>query len=159
VTSEVICCSLVTSEVICCIVVSALTLACSARGRSRAGSASSRPSANSGIRHSGGTRPSTPLSRIMVPMVTRTSRRALVNSSKASGSSTPRAVIRLMVKPCEPQDRARSNQASQTSSVPVTFIMTMRTWRWFQAAQAVAAKPASSATSSPTQTPFQSCEV
>jgi hypothetical protein len=149
----------VTSEVISSILVSALTRACSARGRSRTGSASSRPSANSGIRHSGGTRPSTPLSRIMVPMVTRTSRRALVNSSKASGSSTAKAVIRLMVKPCEPQASARSNQASQTSSVAVTFIMTMRTWRWFQAAQAVAAKPASSATSSPTQTPFQSCEV
>ena len=148
-----------TSEVSCCIVVSALALACSARGRSRAGSASSRPSANSGIRHSGGTRPSTPVSRIMVPMVTRTSRRAVVNSSKASGSSTPRAVIRLMVKPCEPQESARSNQASQTSSVPVTFIRTMRTWRWFHAAQAVAAKPASSARSSPTQTPRQSWET
>jgi hypothetical protein len=95
----------------------------------------------------------------MVPMVTRTSRLALVNSSKASGSSTTRAVIRLMVKPREPQARARSNQASQTSSVPVMFIKTMRTWRWFQAAQAVAAKPASSAMSSPTQTPRQSCEV
>ncbi len=116
-----------TSEVICCILGSALTLACSASGRSRAGSASSRPSANSGIRHSGGTRPSTPLSRIMVPMVTRTSRRALVNSSRASGSSATKAVIRLMVKPRPPQASARSNQASQTSSVPVMFIRTMRT--------------------------------
>jgi hypothetical protein len=149
----------VTSGVICCIVVSARALASAASGRSRAGSASSRPSANSGTRHSGGTRPSTPVSRIMVPMVTRTSRRALVNSSRASGSSAPRAVIRLMMNPCPPQASARSNQASQTSSVPVTFIKTMRIWRWFQAAQAVAAKPASSATSRPTQTPFQSCEV
>jgi hypothetical protein len=149
----------VTSGASCCILVSARALASAASGRSRAGSASSRPSANSGTRHSGGTRPSTPLSRIMVPMVTRTSRRALVNSSRASGSSTPRAVIRLMVNPGPPQASARSNQASQTNSVPVTFIKPMRIWRWFQAAQAVAAKPASSATSRPTQTPFQSCEV
>ncbi len=35
----------------------------------------------------------------------------------------------------------------------------MRIWRWFQAAQAVAAKPASSAMSSPTHTARQSCEV
>jgi hypothetical protein len=129
------------------------------RGLNRAGSASSRPSANSGIRHSGGTGPATPLSCIIVWMVTRTSRRALVNSSRASGSSTTTAVSRLMMNPWEPQDRARSNQASQTSNVPVMFIRTMRTWRWFQAAQAVAAKPASSATSSPTQTPRQSCET
>ena len=73
-----------------------------ARGLSRAGSASSRPSANSGIRHSGGTGPAIPLSCIMVAMVTRTSRRALVNSSRASGSSTTRAEMRLVVKPREP---------------------------------------------------------
>ncbi len=35
----------------------------------------------------------------------------------------------------------------------------MRIWRWFQAAQAIAAKPASSATSRPTHTAGQSCEV
>jgi hypothetical protein len=35
----------------------------------------------------------------------------------------------------------------------------MMTWRWFQAAQAVAAKPASSAMSRPTHTARQSCEV
>jgi hypothetical protein len=145
----------VTSEVICW----ALAVASAASGRSRAGSASSRPSANSGIRHSGGVCPATPLSCIMIPMVTRTSRRALVNSSRASGSSAARAVTRLMVKPGEPQASARSNQASQTSSVPVMFIRPMRTWRWFQAAHAVAAKPASSAMSSPTHTTRQSCEV
>jgi len=68
----------------------------------RAGSASSRPCANSGIRHSGGTGPAIPLSRIMVWMVTRTSRLALVNSSTASGSSTTRAEMRLVMKPREP---------------------------------------------------------
>ena len=71
------------------------------RGLNRAGSASSRPCANSGIRHSGGTGPATPLSCIMVWMVTRTSRLALVNSSKASGSSTTSAETRLVVKPRE----------------------------------------------------------
>jgi hypothetical protein len=35
----------------------------------------------------------------------------------------------------------------------------MRIWRWFQAAQAVAANPASSAISSPTHTLRQSLEV
>ena len=72
------------------------------RGLRRAGSASSRPCANSGIRHSGGTGPAIPLSCIMVWMVTRTSRLALVNSSAASGSSTTRAETRLIVKPREP---------------------------------------------------------
>ena len=38
----------------------------------------------------------------MVWMVTRTSRRALVNSSRASGSSATRAETRLIVKPGEP---------------------------------------------------------
>jgi hypothetical protein len=38
----------------------------------------------------------------MVWMVTRTSRLALVNSSTASGSSTTRAVTRLIVNPREP---------------------------------------------------------
>jgi hypothetical protein len=38
----------------------------------------------------------------MVWMVTRTSRLALMNSSPASGSSTIRAVTRLMVNPREP---------------------------------------------------------
>jgi hypothetical protein len=38
----------------------------------------------------------------MVWMVTRTSRLALMNSSPASGSSTTRAVTRLIVKPREP---------------------------------------------------------
>jgi len=68
----------------------------------RAGSASSRPSANSGIRHSAGTGPAIPLSCIMVPIVTRTSRLALVNSSAASGSSTTRAERRLIVNSREP---------------------------------------------------------
>ena len=72
------------------------------RDRRRAGSASSRPSANSGIRHSGGTGPATPLSCIVVAMVTRTSRLAPANISRASGSSPARAEIRLMVKPREP---------------------------------------------------------
>ena len=76
--------------------------ACVLRGLSRAGSASSRPSANSGIRQSGGTGPATPLSRMMVWMVTRTSRLAPVNNSAASGSSTTRAETRLIVKPREP---------------------------------------------------------
>ena len=35
----------------------------------------------------------------------------------------------------------------------------MMTWRWFQAAQAVAANPASSAMSSPTQAACQPLEV
>jgi hypothetical protein len=47
----------------------------------------------------------------------------------------------------------------QTSSVPVIIMKKMRIWRWFQAAQAVAANPASSAMSSPTHTPRQSLEV
>ena len=68
----------------------------------RAGSASSRPCANSGMRHSGGTGPAIPLSCIMALMVTLTSRLALMNSSTASGNSTTKAVTRLMVKPREP---------------------------------------------------------
>jgi hypothetical protein len=68
----------------------------------RPGSASSRPCANSGIRHSGGAGPAIPLNCIMVWIVTRTSRLALVNSSVASGSSTTRAKTRLIVKPREP---------------------------------------------------------
>jgi hypothetical protein len=75
---------------------------CGPRGLRRAGSASSRPCANRGIRHSGGAGPAIPLSCIMVWMVTRTSRLALVNSSAASGSSTTRAETRLVVKPREP---------------------------------------------------------
>ena len=84
-----------TSAVICASV-------SAAQGLNRIGSASSRPSANSGIRHSGGTRPATPLSCIIVWMVTRTSRRALVNSNRANGSSATKAETRLMVKPREP---------------------------------------------------------
>ena len=84
-----------TSEVACA---RGCVLSC----RKRAGSASSRPCANSGIRHSGGTGPAIPLSCIMVWMVTRTSRLALANSSRASGSSTTMAVTRLIVKPREP---------------------------------------------------------
>jgi hypothetical protein len=38
----------------------------------------------------------------MVFMVTRTSRRALLNSRKASGSSNTRAETMLMAKPREP---------------------------------------------------------
>ena len=72
------------------------------RGLRRAGSASSRPCANSGIRHSGGTGPAIPVSCIMAWMVTLTSRLALMNSSTASGSSTTKAVTRLMTKPREP---------------------------------------------------------
>ena len=111
------------------------------------------------MRHSGGTGPAIPLSCIMAWMVTLTSRLALMNSSRASGSSTTRAVTRLMTKPWEPYASARANQASQTRSVPVTIMRKMRIWRWCQAAQAVAANPASSARSRPTQTPRQSCEV
>ena len=44
----------------------------------------------------------TPLSCIIVWMVTRTSRRALVNSNRANGSSATKAETRLMVKPREP---------------------------------------------------------
>ena len=43
-----------------------------------------------------------PPSCIIVAMVTRTSRRALLNSSKASGSSTTKAEAMLVVKPREP---------------------------------------------------------
>ena len=75
---------------------------CALIGLKRAGSASSRPCANSGMRHSGGTGPAIPLSCIMAWMVTLTSRLALMNSSMASGSSTTRAVTRLMMKPREP---------------------------------------------------------
>ena len=71
-------------------------------GLRRAGNASSRPCANSGMRHSGGTGPAIPLSCIMAWMVTLTSRLALMNSSRVSGSSTTSAVTRLMVKPREP---------------------------------------------------------
>ena len=71
-------------------------------GLSRAGRHSSRPSANSGIRHSGGTGPPAPAICIIVAMVTRTSRLALLNSRNASGSSTTRAETRLVVKPGEP---------------------------------------------------------
>ena len=85
----------VTSDAIC-------ARDCALRDLRRAGSASSRPSANSGIRHSPGTGPAIPLSCIMVWMVTRTSRLALANSSAASGSSTTRAETRLIVKPREP---------------------------------------------------------
>ena len=75
---------------------------CASRCLRRAGSASSSPCANRGIRHSGGTGPAIPLSCIMVAMVTRTSRLALMNSSVASGSSTTRAETRLIQKPREP---------------------------------------------------------
>jgi hypothetical protein len=136
-----------------------LALASADRGLSWAGKHSSRPSANSGIRHSGGTGPVTPLSCIIVVIVTRTSRLAAVNSSKASGSSATRAETRLIVKPGEPKSSARSNHASQTSSVPVVIMKKMTIWRWCQAAQAVAANPASSAMSSPTHTVRQSLEV
>jgi hypothetical protein len=78
------------------------TLTSAACDLSRAGRHSSRPSANSGMRQSGGTGPATPPSCIIVAMVTRTSRRALLNSSRASGSSTTRAETRLVVKPREP---------------------------------------------------------
>ena len=44
----------------------------------------------------------TPPSCIIVAMVTRTNRLALVNSSKASGSSTSRAEARLVMNPGEP---------------------------------------------------------
>jgi hypothetical protein len=54
------------------------------------------------MRHSGGTGPAIPLSCIMAWMVTLTSRLALMNSSTASGSSTTRAVTRLMMNPREP---------------------------------------------------------
>jgi hypothetical protein len=85
----------VTSDVTC-------ARGCALSGLRRAGSASSRPCANSGIRHSGGTGPAIPLRCIMAWMVTLTSRLALMNSSKASGSSMTRAVTRLMMKPREP---------------------------------------------------------
>ena len=84
-----------TSEVTC-------ARGCALCGLRRAGSASSRPCANSGMRHSGGTGPAIPLSCIMAWMVTLTSRLALMNSSTASGSSMTRAVIRLMMNPREP---------------------------------------------------------
>jgi hypothetical protein len=140
-------------------VTSALALASADRGLSWAGKHSSRPSANSGIRHSGGTRPTTPLSCIIVAMVTRTSRLAAVNSRKASGSSTTRAETRLIVKPGEPKSSVRSNHASQTNSVPVMIMKKITTWRWCQAAQAVAANPASSAMSSPTHAACQWLDV
>ena len=96
-----------TSALICVsaaapVLVASTSSASSARGLNRAGSASSRPCANSGIRHSGGACPATPLSCIIVWMVKRTSRRALVNSSKASGSSTASAETRLVMKPRDP---------------------------------------------------------
>jgi hypothetical protein len=83
-------------------VTSALALSSPDRVLSPAGKHSSRPSANRGTRHSGGTGPVTPLSCIIVAMVTRTSRLAPMNSSEASGSSTTRAETRLIVKSLEP---------------------------------------------------------
>jgi hypothetical protein len=50
-----------------------------------------------------------------------------MNSSTASGSSTSRAEARLIVKPGEPKSSARSNHASQTSSVPVVIMKKMTT--------------------------------
>jgi hypothetical protein len=72
------------------------------RGLSRAGSASSRPSANSGIRHNAGAGPATPSSCIRDWTVTRTSRRAAANIMKASGNSARTAETTLIVKPLEP---------------------------------------------------------
>jgi hypothetical protein len=72
------------------------------RGLSRSGSASSRPSAKSGIRHSAGTGPVTPSSRIRDWTVTRTSRRAAANIMKASGNSASTAETTLIVKPLDP---------------------------------------------------------
>jgi len=89
----------------------------------------------------------------------RTRRRALANSRKASGSSTSTAETILVVKPREPKSSVTSNHASHTSSVAVMIMQKMTTWRWCQAAQAVAANPRSSATSSPTHTVRQSSEV
>ena len=63
------------------------------------------------------------------------------------------------MKPREPKSSARSNHASQTSSVPVMIMKKMTIWRWCQAAQAVAANPASSAMSSPTHAACQWLEV
>ena len=82
---------------------SALASASVDRDLSPAGRHSSIPSANSGNRATAAGRAlPDPPSCIIVAMVTRTSRRALLNSRKASGSSTTRAEIRLIVKSREP---------------------------------------------------------
>ncbi len=73
-----------------------------ARGLSPPGKHSSIPSANSGTHHSGGGCPATPLNSITIWMVARTRRRALANSTKASGSSTSSAEMILVVKSLEP---------------------------------------------------------
>ncbi|HEX6526652.1 MAG TPA: hypothetical protein VF070_42540 [Streptosporangiaceae bacterium] len=117
----------------------------------RAGSASARPSANNGIRHNGGTGPGMPSSRMTDSTVIRTRRRAPANNRNASGSSATSAETMLitLVSSCT------SNQASASSSVPVTSMKKITTWRWFHDAHAVAANPASSKTSRPTQAPRQ----
>jgi len=63
---------------------------------------SPRPSANSGIRHSGGADPLFPRSCVRVSTVTRTSRRAPANIKNASGNSASTADKMLSVKPLEP---------------------------------------------------------
>jgi hypothetical protein len=70
--------------------------------RNLAGSASSSPSANSGIRHSAGTGPAMPSSRITDPTVMRVSLRAPANSSSASGSSASSAESTLIRAPGVP---------------------------------------------------------
>ena len=84
-------------------------------------------------------------------------RRAALNIRKASGNSTMTADATLSHTSDVPASRRTSNQASQTSSVPVTIRQTMTTWRPRQNAHPVAANANSRMMSNPTQAPFQCC--
>ncbi len=93
------------------------------------------------------------------PTVIRVSRRAALNSKNASGNSASTAAMMLILASGVPESSMTSNQASQTSSVPVTIMEKMRICRWNQDAHAVSAKPISSAMSRPIQAPRQWVDV
>jgi hypothetical protein len=61
--------------------------------------------------------------------VIRVSRRAAPNSKNASGSSASTAAMMLVLASGVPESSKTSNQASQTSSVPVTIMQKMRICR------------------------------
>ncbi len=84
-------------------------------------------------------------------MVSRSSRRAPISASAASGSSTSAADSTLTVNPRVPQSSVMSNHASQHSRVASTMRQPIRICRRRHAAHAVAANTSSSPTSNPTQ--------
>jgi hypothetical protein len=61
--------------------------------------------------------------------VIRVSRRAALNSKNASGSSASTAAMMLILASGVPESSTTSNQASQTSSVPVKIMPKMTTCR------------------------------